>query len=149
VLRLIFFFLVVINSQVFASQETSVLVTTRNIKKGEVVNEADLVYEEMQLKSNKNYLSKIDLSNSVVRASRNLESGKPLRRNDLYVDSAVVHRGENVTVKFIKKNLSIEIPCVALNNGNVGDIIKVKSIDTNKILSGKVTEDGSILISNS
>lgn len=144
--RLLLILLIAINIEVFASQSIDVLVTTRNIKKGEIITQEDLSYEAKELKSNRQYLSTIELDNRVVRANRNLESGQPIRKNDLYVDSAVIHKGENVTVRFIKKNLSIEIPCTALSNGNIGDIIRVKSLDTNKTLSGKVMDDGSILI---
>lgn len=145
-LKLLIIFLIAINVPVFASQSTDVLVTTRNIKKGEIITQEDLSYESKELKSNKNYLSTIELENRVVRASRNLESDHPIKKNDLYVDSAIIHKGENVTVRFIKKNLSIEIPCTALSNGNIGDVIRVRSLDTNKTLSGKVVNDGSILI---
>ena len=146
--RLVIIFLCTVSIKAYASQSVDVLVTNRNIKKGEIINHTDLSYESKDSKLNKKYLSTIDLDSRVVRASRNLESGHLIRRNDLYVDSAIIHKGENITVKFIKKNLSIEIPCTALSNGNVGDIIKVRSLDTNKTLSGKVMSDGTILIGN-
>ena len=132
----------------FCQQATAddVLVAARNIKKGEIVSPDDFSYDSV--KSNKNYLSNIDLNSNNIKATRNIEAGKPIRKTDLYVDSAVIHKGERVTARFIKKNLSIEVPCIALSNANVHEFVKVKSIDNNKVLTGRVSEDGSVMIGN-
>ena len=142
-LRLLFVCIVFFCQQATADD---VLVAVRNIKKGEIVSSDDFSYDSV--KSNKNYLSSIDLSANNVKAARNIEAGKPIRKTDLYVDSAIIHKGERVIAKFIRKNLSIEIPCIALTNGNVNEFVKIKTIDTNKVLTGKTSEDGSVMIGN-
>jgi len=143
VFKLIILLLCVFELQAFASQE--ILVPTRNIKKGEILNQEDFSYESIT-KSNKNYISNMEFDGNVVRANKNLEQGKYLRKNDIYIDKSIVHKGEQVIVRFAKKNLSIEVPCIALTNGNLNEMIKVKTIDSNKILTGKIIADGTILI---
>ena len=123
-----------------------VLVATRNIKKGEIVSQEDFLYDSV--KTNKNYLTNVDLSANNVKAARNIETGKPIRKTDLYADSAIIHKGERVVARFVRKNLSIEIPCIALTNGNVNEFVKIKTIDTSKVLTGKASEDGSVMIGN-
>lgn len=125
--------------------ESEVLLPNRNIKRGESIYAEDFSTQIMNLKSHQNYIQKI--SNN-MRAAKNLESGKPVRKNDVYVDSAVIHKGENVSVQFVRKNLIIELPAIALSNGNVNENVRVKTIDTNKILTGKVMQDGTVHIVN-
>jgi flagella basal body P-ring formation protein FlgA len=143
VLRLFFVFIIFFCQQASADD---VLVAARNIKKGEIVSQDDFSYDSV--KSNKNYLTHVDLSSNNVKAARNIDSGKPIRKTDLYNDSAIIHKGERVVARFVRKNLSIEIPCIALTNGNVNEFVKIKTIDTNKVLTGKASEDGSVMIGN-
>lgn len=140
-LRLFFVFIIFLCQQASADD---VLVAARNIKKGEIVSQDDFSYDSV--KSNKNYLTHIDLSSNNVKAARNIDSGKPIRKTDLYTDSAVIHKGDRVIARFIRKNLSIEIPCIALSNAGINELVKIKSIDTNKILTGKVSEEGNVII---
>ncbi len=142
-LRLFFVFIIFFCQQASADD---VLVAARKIKKGEIVSQEDFSYDSV--KSNKNYLTHVDLSSNNVKAARNIDSGKPIRKTDLYNDSAIIHKGERVVARFVRKNLSIEIPCIALTNGNVNEFVKIKTIDTNKVLTGKASEDGSVMIGN-
>lgn len=58
-----------------------------------------------------------------------------------------VRKGDAVTVKFSKKNLIIEMQGVALRNTNLGAVLRVKIIDSNKILSGKLIDHSTVLVS--
>ena len=140
--RLLLLFLFVFELQASAD----VIATARNIKRGEIITQDDIFYETIQSKLNKNYITNIEFDVGIVRASKNLESGKYLKKNDLYIDTAIVHKGERVTAMFIRKNLSIEIPCIALTDGNLNETVKIKGIDSNKLLTGQVMENGIILI---
>lgn len=128
-------------SNAFANEQ-NVLVPIRKIKKGEIITERDVEIDIMKTK-NRNYISNI---NDNTKAARNLEIGKPIRITDVFVDLDLVHKGNTITARLIKKNLLIEFQALALTNGREDDIIRVKNLDTNKILSGKVMNDGSVAI---
>lgn len=122
-----------------------VLFLERDIKKGEIITQDDTSVGAINSQTSRGYMSSVTEN---MRAKRNLEGGKPLKKTDVYTDNSLVKKGDIVSVKFIKKNLVIEVKGTAMGNGTVGEIIKIKTVDTNKILTGKISEEGSIIISN-
>jgi flagella basal body P-ring formation protein FlgA len=124
-----------------SAEEIEVLVPNRSIAKNEIITEVDLSLATVEKRGN--YLESIE-GNVVVKARRNLEEGKPIKVSDVTIDRALVHKGDLVTVTFARKNLLIEIQGLALNNGAEGEVIKVKNLETNKILYGKVARGGII-----
>ena len=145
-IKLVLLFLFSLISEVVAA-EIDVLVTTRNIKRGEIITQDDIKMEKIVSKNNSQYLCDINLDRYPVKYTKNLETGKAIKKSDIYVDMALIHKGETVSAHLIKKNLIIEFVAIALSDGVLNENIRVKSIDTNKILTGKVMEDKTILIS--
>ena len=135
----------------FASQ--AIMVPNRDIKKGEIVKADDFLYDIMPLSSSKHYILEADAYALFhqypiysVKAIRRLEEGKPIKRSDLHIDNIVIRKGDIVKVKFMKKNLTIELPCVALSNAGINDSLKLKNTNSNKILTGIVLDDHSVAI---
>ena len=61
----------------------------------------------------------------------------------------LVEQGASVQVFFIAGGLTISATAVTLQPGAAGDLVKVRNIDSGKILSGTVMADGSIRVSAS
>ncbi|MCZ8544457.1 flagellar basal body P-ring formation chaperone FlgA [Mesorhizobium qingshengii] len=61
----------------------------------------------------------------------------------------LVEQGAAVQVFFIAGGLTISATAVTLQPGAAGDLVKVRNIDSGKILSGTVMADGSIRVSAS
>ncbi len=141
----ILFLLLFLSTNVFA-KEIDVLVPVRNIKRGEIVKQDDLVIESVDIKSTKEYLLSFDLDSENFKAKKNLTAGKPIKKGDLIADNTTIHKGDIVTAKFIKKNLTIEVQAIALMDGKLNDTVRLKTTNTNKIVFAKVMEDGSIVI---
>ncbi len=58
----------------------------------------------------------------------------------------LVRRGEEVNIIFRRGNLEISFVGKALDNGFLGDTIRVRSANTGKILRGRVISEGSVLV---
>lgn len=128
-----------------AAEEMQILVLKRDIKRDEIITENDLGVEIIDRKSNRGYMQ--ILGDRPVKALGNLQCGQPLKRSDIIIDRFLVHKGETVTVNFIKKNIIIETQALSMSNGIIGDTVKVKNLDTNKIIVGKVSGDRMVSIS--
>jgi flagellar basal body P-ring formation protein FlgA len=84
--------------------------------------------------------------------------GKVAKRTLLpgrYIPSAavreawLVEQGASVQVFFIAGGLTISATAVTLQPGAAGDLVKVRNVDSGKILSGTVMADGTIQVSAS
>jgi flagella basal body P-ring formation protein FlgA len=84
--------------------------------------------------------------------------GKVAKRTLLpgrYIPSAavreawLVEQGASVQVFFIAGGLTISATAVTLQPGSAGDLVKVRNVDSGKILSGTVMADGTIQVSAS
>lgn len=83
------------------------------------------------------------LENSTKIAKRKLNAGNIVKISNIEVAYSV-KKGNRVTLKFIKRNLLIETIGIALESGKIGDTIKVKNPETNKILIGTVVDEGAV-----
>ncbi|MET3791659.1 flagellar basal body P-ring formation chaperone FlgA [Aquamicrobium terrae] len=81
--------------------------------------------------------------------------GKVARRTLLpgrYIPTAalrnawLVEQGASVQVNFIAGGLTISATAVTLQPGSPGDVVKVRNVDSGKVLTGTVMEDGSIRV---
>ncbi|RUW89789.1 flagellar basal body P-ring formation chaperone FlgA [Mesorhizobium sp. M7A.F.Ca.US.010.02.1.1] len=61
----------------------------------------------------------------------------------------LVEQGASVQIFFIAGGLTISATAVTLQPGAAGDLVKVRNIDSGKILSGTVMADGTIQVSAS
>lgn len=138
------FSLLLLTSSVTA-EEIQILVLKKDIRRDELITENDLGVEIIDRKSNRGYMQ--TLGDKPVKALANLQCGQPLKRSDIVIDRFVVHKGETVTVNFIKKNITIETQALSMGNGVIGDTVKVKNLDTNKIIVGKISGDRIVTIS--
>lgn len=127
------------------AKEIPVLFLQRDIKKSEVITEDDVRVVIIDHKTDKGYIQ--SLGDRPVKAISNLQSDKPVKKSDILIDRFTVHKGETVIVQFVRKNLVIDTQGLAMSNGAIGDIIKVKNTDTNKMMVCRVTGERLVTIS--
>jgi len=58
----------------------------------------------------------------------------------------LIKRGDRITVIFRRGNLELSFPGEALERGFYGEVIRVKSLNTGRILKGRVVSEGSVVI---
>lgn len=127
------------------AQET-VLIPNRVIYPGETV--AAEALKEVTLKPGKQApeavaVSLAELDGKIAR--RTLLPGRYVPLNSLR-EAYLVEQGAAVEVVFVSGVLTISASAVTLEPGSAGDLVKVRNIDSGKILSGTVMADGSIRI---
>jgi len=80
-------------------------------------------------------------------AKRRMKFGKSVKKTDIEF-SSVIKKGDSVAIRYINKNLLIEAVGISTEFGAIGDIIKVKNLNSNKILRGRVVDYGIIEVHN-
>ena len=100
------------------------------LKPGKVVPDAVVIRAE-------------ELDGKVAR--RTLLPGRYIPVNSLR-EAYLVEQGAAVQVTFVAGALMISATAVTLQPGSAGDLVKVRNVDSGKVLSGTVMADGSIRV---
>lgn len=119
-------------------------VLTRPIKIGDVITE-DSVTTEMRLMQS--YQDTMMDVKSVVgmQAARFLTAGQMLASRDLKREQ-ILRKGQMVKAIFGADALEISISAQAEEGGAVGDVIKVKNLDSQKMFAAKIIDRGVVKI---
>lgn len=115
-------------------------VTTKMISQGERVNAQDLQMSMMDVTFAKDSPLRIEDAQGQL-AARTLPVGTPVWASDLKREPAA-KRGQIVKAVIGDDTFEVTVNMQAEDNGFVGDLIKVKNLDTQKILSAQVTDKG-------
>ncbi len=119
-------------------------VLTRPLKIGDVITE-DAVTTEMRLMQS--YQDTMMDVKSVVgmQAARFLTAGQMLASRDLKREQ-ILRKGQMVKAIFGADALEISISAQAEEGGAVGDVIKVKNLDSQKMFAAKIIDRGIVKI---
>lgn len=123
-----------------------VFIPNRVIYPGETVTMDSL--KEVTLKPGKTVppavaIAPVDLDGKV--AVRTLLPGRYIPANGIR-EPWVVERGATVQMIFEAGGLTISAAAITLQPGAAGDFVKVRNIDSGKVLTGTVAADGSIRV---
>lgn len=129
-------------AQIRRYQEVPVL--NRSVKIGEVLTEDMLSYEKRQLINQRDTVLK---SSAVVgmQAARFLSAGQLIQNSDLKREQ-VLRRGQIVKAVFGNERFEVAITAEAQESAAVGDVVKVKNLDSQKVFAGKVIDRGLVRI---
>lgn len=130
-----------ITAEVKKYQKVSVL--NRDLKVGEIVSE-DMLVQEDRLVTNPNIITP---DNSVVgmQAVKFIPAGRALNYSD-FKKEVVLKRGQIVKALAGQDNFEISISALAEESGAVGDVIKVKNAESNKVLSARIEDRSTVRI---
>ncbi|MBV2168851.1 MAG: flagellar basal body P-ring formation chaperone FlgA [Bdellovibrio sp.] len=115
-------------------------VTTRLILQGERVQPTDVRMVMTDVTYSKDGVLRVEDIQGQL-AARSLPVGSPIWTSDLKREPAA-KRGQIVKAMLGDEDFEISINMQAEDNGFVGDLIKVKNLETQKVLSGLVIEKG-------
>jgi flagella basal body P-ring formation protein FlgA len=124
----------------------TVLVPSKVIYPGETVSASFL--QEVELAEGKVPPAHVvvaieDLDGKVAR--RTLLPGRYVAATAIR-DAWLVEKGAAVEMTFVAGALTIAAAAVTLESGAAGDMVKVRNIDTGKIVSGTVLADGTVRV---
>ena len=120
-------------------------VASRQIYRGEVVNEGDFVMARMNV--SKLPKESFDVKKEIVgkEATRNISKGD-IFSNTTLVSPPVVRNGDKIKIVYETPLLSAIVTGVALQDGAKQEKIKIKNDSSNKILEGYVMAQGLVRV---
>ena len=123
--------------QPFASLKSKTVVVKKNITKGEVITEDHLTYS---FQISDDLPGAFTTMSEIIgrKAKFNLASGAVIKTRQLEIIYPV-EKGKAVLVVANNSRLSITVNAIALEAGQIGDMIKVKNSTSGKILNAIVT----------
>ena len=120
------------------------LVTTRSLRMGEKIETADVKSEEVEVNFSSDAFAELsDLAGKTT--GRAIQMGRTLYKSDLKKE-LVVTRGQSLRAVSGNDAFEVSIQMQAEESGAVGDIVRVKNPETQKLLSGQVIDRGLVRI---
>jgi flagella basal body P-ring formation protein FlgA len=125
-----------ISASVRYSKIVKAVVANYPLPKGHIIKPEDIRVSYIKLKRKRDYIDNVKL---VIGKSlkRNINKNQPISFKDLKKEY-LVRKNSNIRVIYKKGNFKIEILGRALENGEKGQIIKVKNISSGKVIQCKV-----------
>lgn len=119
-------------------------VLNRSVKVGDVIT-ADMLTVEKRLIQNQTDVV-LDAKNIIgMQASRFLSAGQILNFRDLKKET-IMKKGQIVKAIFGKGQFDISISAIVEESGSVGDVIKVKNLDSQKMFAALIVDRGLVKI---
>ncbi len=123
----------------------NILVLTRPIKRGETLGKHHLAFQKTDISQlHQGYMDDIQ---SVInkQAKRNLARNTILN-NRLITEPALVKKGERVKIQSSNAFFQISMSGIAMMNGTLGQNIKVRNINSKKIIQATVVKPGLVSV---
>jgi flagella basal body P-ring formation protein FlgA len=130
----------------FVQVEQDVVRTTRPLNRDEAIGMDDVRVERLALTSEPGrYLSGVEQAVG-KRVIRNIGSGEILDPTFL-AKPLLITRGEPVTIVYQKPGLRLTARGQAREDGAAGDLVRVINLSSSKLLSCRVLDSGTVLVS--
>lgn len=132
-------------AEVTAPGKVQVPVLREGVARGQVIRAENITLQAVDAKQV--FASTVTGAEGLVgmQANRNLEAGQPVNRLHVSVASAV-RRNSAVTIRFMRGGVELTSQGQALEDGAVGQSVRVLNPATRTTLSGRVSEDGSVQV---
>ncbi|MCP4355582.1 MAG: flagellar basal body P-ring formation protein FlgA [Proteobacteria bacterium] len=127
-------------------QQSIKFVTVKTmIKRGDMVNKSNLKHMDATQKNGTDkFVLDIDEADG-LQALRHLRPGVPLRY--IYLrEKPLICKDKQIKIIYNRPGIKLESTVLALQDGQKGDIIKVKNIKTNKILTAAVIAENTVRV---
>lgn len=119
-------------------------VLNRSVKVGDVITAEMLTIEKRLIQNQTDVV--LDAKNIIgMQASRFLSAGQILNFRDLKKET-IMKKGQIVKAIFGKGQFDISISAIVEESGSIGDVIKVKNLDSQKMFAAVVVDRGLVKI---
>jgi flagella basal body P-ring formation protein FlgA len=124
----------------------TVWVAHSNLRRGEWINNADILHERYDVLNVRDALAEFSAADPNLELAAPVAAGAPLLARAVK-PRTVIHRGQIANALVQDGRLSISTKVEALEDGAPGEIIRARNPVSSRNLSGKVLDDQTILIS--
>ena len=120
-------------------------VVIKKIHKNDKISDSEIEYKKLRnSKSYDDYLTdKLDIVGNV--AMKNLTVGFPVNKRDV-ANGELVKRNTEVKIVYNKGSVFLESVGKAMSEGGIGSEIKVKNLESGKIMLGKIIDSKTVRI---
>ncbi len=122
----------------------NVPVLNKSVKIGDVLTEDMVTIEYRQMMNARDNVQKIEAVMG-MQAVRFLNAGQILQYSDLRKET-VLKKGQIVRAMFGAADFEVAISAEAQESGSIGDVVKIKNLDSQKVFAAKVVERGIVRI---
>lgn len=122
-----------------------VVVTNRVMRRGELLTDDALEIEERDVTSLKHGVFDRIEALETMQAARPIGAGDVITRRHAE-PIPVIHRGDQIVMQVVSSNMAVEAVGVAMQDGGVGEQIRVKNNDSGKVVRGQILEAGLVQV---
>lgn len=109
------------------------------VKKGEIIENENVAMMKMQIKQKNRYHILDSESLTGKEAKHRLPAYHPIKQMDI-TEPSIIQKGQQVTLVYNHNILRIRTKAIAMESGAQHQVIKVKNLDTQKILQALVID---------
>lgn len=124
------------------SRTQPVVVLSTLVSPGTLITTQNVEVVQMDVNRLRNTTFKDTASVLGARVKRRLRSGQPITPNQL----CYVCKGDNIVISASLSGLEIKTAGIAQQDGNLGDTIRVRNVNSNKTLSARVAGIGRVAV---
>lgn len=122
----------------------NVPVLNKSVKIGDVLTEDMVTIEYRQMMNVRDNVQKVEAVIG-MQAVRFLNAGQILQYSDLRKET-VLKKGQIVRAMFGAADFEVAVSAEAQESGSIGDVVKIKNLDSQKVFAAKVVERGIVRI---
>jgi flagella basal body P-ring formation protein FlgA len=120
-------------------------VLSRFIRAGEIITDKDITIIRTKLSSLRGNFVINEKDIIGMQAKKHLSSGALIKNNEL-INPPVIKTNDPVSIIYSSNNIKLKISGTALNNGAIGDMVKVKNNDTGAVLLGQIINKNTVQV---
>lgn len=122
----------------------NVPVLNKSVKTGEVLTEDMITFEKRQMMNIRETVQKVE-SIIGMQATRYLNAGQVIQYSDLKKE-VILKKGQMVKAMVGGADFEVTISGEAQESGAVGDVVRIKNIDSQKVFAAKIIDRGIVRI---
>lgn len=135
--------LVEIAGRVYATRKLPV--PARHLRRGETITADDIVWRQVRSRTG-DHIMVNDLDDIIgLTPRRTLVANKPIRRTDI-TPRIVIRKGDQIQVSLRTGSMTLTTRGIALQAGAVGASIRIRNVNSRKIIEATVTNAGDAVI---
>lgn len=120
---------------------TQVPVLSERVMRDDIIDEANIVWQSLpETRLPRTAITDMDMIVGMA-AKRSLTPGTPIAATDVR-RQLLVNRGETVTMMLTTPAMQLTAKGRALQNGSIGDVIRISNLQTNTVIDAVVTGPG-------
>jgi len=123
----------------------SVWVTQGRLDRGQAIDRSMLNSQKIDILREKDTLLSDDVDPDGYDVAQGIGPGRPISKQDV-VERPVIHRGDVVDVIANQGLLNIRMKALALEDGGINALIKMRNLDSSKVFNAQILNENEVKV---